>query len=140
MTDRGRRQFATTRWSLVLAAGTEGSSGAHEALTTLCETYWFPLYAFLRSRGYDAENAQDLTQAFFARLLEKHSISQADPARGRFRSFLLASLKHFAANEHDRETAKKRGGATPIVSTSSRSIARASHQVPPACMGTALLV
>jgi RNA polymerase sigma-70 factor (ECF subfamily) len=117
MNEHTRRQFATTRWSLVLAAGADVSSaGAHEALATLCETYWFPLYAFLRSRGYDAEHAQDLTQAFFARLLEKHSISQADPARGRFRSFLLASLKHFAANEHDRATAKKRGGATPILS------------------------
>lgn len=117
VTTPGRRQFNTTRWSVVLAARADVSSpAAHQALATLCETYWYPLYAFLRSRGYHAEDAQDLTQAFFARMLEKHAINQADPARGRFRSFLLASLKHFAANERDRETAKKRGGATPIVS------------------------
>ena len=85
-------------------------------MATLCETYWFPLYAFLRSRSYSADNAQDLTQSFFARLLEKETIRHADPARGRFRSFLLASLKHFAANEHDREIAKKRGGDIPILS------------------------
>jgi len=117
MADRGRGQFVTTRWSVVLAAGADASSvGAHEALASLCETYWYPLYAFLRSRGYDTEDAQDLTQAFFARLLEKHAINQADPARGRFRSFLLASLKHFAANEHDRDMATKRGGGAPMVS------------------------
>jgi RNA polymerase sigma-70 factor (ECF subfamily) len=118
VTAEGRRgHFATTRWSLVIAAGAEGSSPAvHEALATLCETYWYPLYAFLRSRGYSAENAQDLTQAFFARLLEKHAIRQADPARGRFRSFLLASLKNFAANERDREIAGKRGGGVPLIS------------------------
>jgi RNA polymerase sigma factor (sigma-70 family) len=111
-----RRQFATTRWSVVLAAGADTSSpGVHEALATLCETYWYPLYAFLRSRGYQPEAAQDLTQAFFTRLLEKHAIRHADPARGRFRSFLLASLKNFAANERDREIARKRGGGVPIV-------------------------
>ena len=117
MTDHGRRRhFATTRWSVVLAAGADTSSpGVHEALATLCETYWYPLYAFLRSRGYQPEAAQDLTQAFFTRLLEKHAIRHADPARGRFRSFLLASLKNFAANERDREIARKRGGGVPIV-------------------------
>jgi RNA polymerase sigma factor (sigma-70 family) len=118
LTDDGRRRhFATTRWSVVLAAGAERSSpGVQEALATLCETYWYPLYAFLRSRGYSAEDAQDLTQAFFARLLEKQTIRHADPARGRFRSFLLASLKNFAANQHDREIARKRGGDVPILS------------------------
>ena len=118
MDDDGRRRhFATTRWSIVLAAGAERSSpGVQEALATLCETYWYPLYAFLRSRGYSAEDAQDLTQAFFARLLEKQAIRHADPARGRFRSFLLASLKNFAANQHDRETAGKRGGNVPMLS------------------------
>ena len=85
-------------------------------MATLCETYWYPLYAFLRARGYDAENAQDLTQAFFTRLLEKGIIRHADPARGRFRSFLLASLRNFAANEHGREVARKRGGGAPILS------------------------
>jgi RNA polymerase sigma factor (sigma-70 family) len=114
---RGGGRFATTRWSVVLAAGADrGSPAVHDALATLCETYWYPLYAFLRARGYSAENAQDLTQAFFARLLEKQTIQHADPARGRFRSFLLASLKNFAANERDREIAAKRGGGMPIAS------------------------
>ena len=118
----GRRHFVTTRWSVVLAAGTElSSSGAREALTTLCEMYWYPLYAFLRSRGYGAEDAQDLTQAFFARLLEKDTIGHADPARGRFRSFLLTALKNFAANEHDRQSARKRGGGSHLVSLESGS-------------------
>jgi RNA polymerase sigma factor (sigma-70 family) len=113
----GQRHFATTRWSIVLAAGANMSSaGAREALATLCETYWYPLYGFLRSRGYSAEDAQDLTQAFFVRVLEKHTIGHADPARGRFRSFLLTSLKNFAANEHDKQLAGKRGGGVPIVS------------------------
>jgi len=115
--DVRRRHFATTRWSLILAAGAESSSpGVQEALATLCETYWYPLYAFLRSRGYSAEDAQDLTQAFFARLLEKQTIRHADPARGRFCSFLLASLKNFAANERDRAIARKRGGDIPTLS------------------------
>ena len=117
MTARGRGHFATTRWSLVLAAGADTSSpGVQEALATLCETYWYPLYAFLRSRGYDAEDAQDLTQAFFARVLEKQALRHADPARGRFRSFLLTSLRNFAANEHDRAIAVKRGGGAPVLS------------------------
>jgi RNA polymerase sigma-70 factor (ECF subfamily) len=118
VTGHGRRgRFATTRWSVVLAAGADGSSPAvRRALATLCESYWYPLYAFLRSRGYSAEDAQDLTQAFFTRLLEKHALRHADRSRGRFRSFLLASLKNFAANEHDREVAGKRGGNTPILS------------------------
>ena len=117
MTSPGHGKFATTRWSVVIAAAADtSSSGAGEALATLCETYWFPLYGYLRNRGHDAEDAQDLTQAFFARLLEKHVISQADPARGRFRSFLLASLKHFAANERERSSAGKRGGGIPAIS------------------------
>ena len=100
----------------MLAAGADlTSDGAREALTTLCETYWYPLYAFLRSRGHHAEEAEDLTQAFFTRVLEKHALQHADPARGRFRSFLLKSLTHFAANEHDREVALKRGGGSPIL-------------------------
>jgi RNA polymerase sigma-70 factor (ECF subfamily) len=117
VTDRERRAFATTRWSLVLAAcGDVSSTGAHAALATLCEMYWYPLYAFLRRQSYGVEDAQDLTQAFFAQVLEKRAIERADPARGRFRSFLLASLKHFAANQHDRNVAKKRGGALIILS------------------------
>src|SRR5437870_13744125 len=99
---------------MVLAAGADATStGAREALTVLCETYWYPLYAFLRSRGHSAADAEDVTQAFFARLLEKQTLRHADPDRGRFRSFMLASLRHFVANEHDRQTAKKRGGGDP---------------------------
>ena len=112
-----RRLFATTRWSLVLAAGDQRPSpDAREALTTLCEIYWFPLYAFLRGRGHSAADAEDLTQAFFARLLEKQVIRHADPAKGRFRSFLLKSLQNFAANVHATETADKRGGGVRVLS------------------------
>src|SRR5271155_692938 len=109
----GSRQFATTRWSLVLAAGQRSSPQSSAALATLCENYWYPLYAYVRRRGHDSDEAQDLTQAFFARLLEKNDLAAADPERGRFRSFLLASLKHFLANEWDRQRAQKRGGGRP---------------------------
>jgi len=113
----GQRHFATTRWSLVVRAGAGVSvPGSDEALASLCEAYWYPLYAFLRARGYGPDDAQDLTQSFFARMLEKHFVRQADPAKGRFRSFLLASLKNFAANERDRDIAQKRGGGTPVLS------------------------
>ena len=133
MSDHGRRgHFATTRWSVVLAAGADTSSpGVHQALATLCETYWYPLYGFLRSRGFSAEDAQDLTQAFFARLLEKHALRHADPSRGRFRSFLLASLKNFAANERDREIAGKRGGGAPMLSLEIESAEGRFQMEPP---------
>jgi len=102
--------FATTHWSVVVKAGGCDPGAARSALSLLCEGYWYPLYAFLRRRGSDREEARDLTQGFFADLLERGDLGTADPERGRFRSFLLASLKHFAANEHDRERALKRGG------------------------------
>jgi len=105
-----QRHFATTRWSIVVAAGDAIREDARDALTQLCEVYWYPLYAYVRRRGYSAPDAQDLTQAFFARLLEKQSLRVADPVRGKFRSFLLASLDHFLANEHDRARTQKRGG------------------------------
>lgn len=110
-----RRRFATTRWSQVLAAGHSDTSGSREALSRLCESYWYPLYVYVRRWGYDADQAQDLTQEFFARLLEKHYLRAADPSRGRFRSFMLASLKHFLANERDRAGAIKRGGRTVVI-------------------------
>jgi RNA polymerase sigma-70 factor (ECF subfamily) len=110
-----RRRFTTTKWSQVLAAGQADAGGSREALSRLCESYWYPLYAYVRRWGYDADQAQDLTQEFFARLLEKHYLRAADPARGRFRSFLLASLKHFLANERDRAGAVKRGGRMTVV-------------------------
>jgi RNA polymerase sigma factor (sigma-70 family) len=106
----GGQSFATTHWSLVLAAGHDSRPDAATALATLCETYWYPLYYYVRRRGYRAEEAQDLTQEFFANLLEKGSLKVADPDRGRFRSFLLASLNHFLANEWDRARTRKRGG------------------------------
>jgi RNA polymerase sigma-70 factor (ECF subfamily) len=109
------RQFETTRWSQVLAAGRAPTDDSREALSRLCEVYWYPLYAYVRRWGYDADQAQDLTQEFFVRLLEKHYLRAADPMRGRFRSFLLASLKHFLSNERDRAGAAKRGGRTIVL-------------------------
>lgn len=104
------RQFATTRWSAVLAAGKTGSHQALEALDQLCRVYWFPLYAWVRRQGHSPHDAQDLIQGFFARLIGKGDLADVDPRRGRFRSFLLASLKHYLANERDRLRAWKRGG------------------------------
>ena len=89
----GRRGFATTRWSLVLAAGESSSDGSERALAELCARYWYPLYAYARRRGYDTEDARDLTQGFFAKLLEKRDLRTADPTRGRFRTFLLCSRR-----------------------------------------------
>ena len=93
-----------------MAAGREPTPESQEALSQLCELYWPPLYGFARRQGNTIEQAQDLTQSFFTRFLEKHDVKMADPQRGRFRSFLLASFKHFLANEYDREQTKKRGG------------------------------
>ncbi len=111
----GRRGFATTRWSLVLAAGDSQSDASERALAELCGQYWYPLYAYARRRGYDAEDARDLTQAFFAKLLEKRDLRAADPSRGRFRTFLLSSMKNFMAGEWRREHAQKRGGAVELL-------------------------
>ena len=102
--------FATTHWTVVLAAGRQRSPQAARALEELCRTYWFPLYAYVRRRGHTKEDAEDLTQAFFARLLEKNSFAGLDSEKGKFRAFLLASLKHFLANERDKAQAQKRGG------------------------------
>jgi RNA polymerase sigma factor (sigma-70 family) len=112
----GRNRFGTTRWSLVFAAGGRTGPRSDAALATLCESYWHPVYDYLRRTGHNMDDAQDLTQAFFARLLEKHWLDAATPERGRFRSFLLASVKHFVANERDRERALKRGGSSTPVS------------------------
>jgi DNA-directed RNA polymerase specialized sigma24 family protein len=105
-----RQGFATTQWSIVAAAGDQASAVSREALAALCDSYWYPLYAYIRRCGYGPDEAEDLTQEFFARLLEKHWLRVADRERGRFRSFILASLKHFLANERDRERTLKRGG------------------------------
>lgn len=109
-------RFGTTCWSLVLAAGATTSPESREALETLCQNYWYPVYAYVRRRGYPADVAEDLTQAFFARVLEKKTIRDADPARGRFRSYLLGAVKQFLANEWDRQHARKRGGGARILS------------------------
>ena len=102
--------FATTQWSLVLAAGQRGSAEAEDALARLCALYWYPVFVFVRRRGHPAPEAQDLTQGFFARLIEKGDLSAADRSRGRFRSFLLTNCQYFLANERDRALTLKRGG------------------------------
>lgn len=108
--DARNQHFATTRWSIVLAAGDIDRQGSRDALAQLCETYWYPLYAYVRRRVHDVHEAQDLTQTFFSFLLEKQTIARADPGRGRFRAFLLTALKNFLANEWDKTRAVKRGG------------------------------
>jgi len=112
----GAHWFRTTRWSVVLAAGGPASPEAAPALETLCATYWYPLYGWLRRQGRSPQDAQDLTQSFFAFLLEQQAFRQVHPDKGRFRSFLLASLKHFLANEWDKARALKRGGQFRMVS------------------------
>jgi RNA polymerase sigma-70 factor (ECF subfamily) len=102
--------FVTTQWGLVLEAQGPSTGGAHEALSSLCDLYWYPLYAYLRRHGHDRSGAEDLTQGFFAFLLEHETLQRADPARGRFRSFLLVSFKHYVANARDHAQAQKRGG------------------------------
>jgi RNA polymerase sigma factor (sigma-70 family) len=109
--------FHTTHWSVVLAAGRESETDdSARALETLCQTYWYPLYAFVRRRVRDEHEAQDLTQAFFGRLLEKRTLTDADPDRGRFRAFLLTACKRFLANEWHKEKAQKRGGGLRVLS------------------------
>lgn len=103
-------RFHTTQWTLVLAAGDMRDPDCRHALATLCEAYWQPVYAYVRRRGYRRPDAEDLTQGFFTRLVEKKSLRAAAPERGRFRSFLLAAIKNYLANEWDRARAEKRGG------------------------------
>ena len=110
----GSSQFPATRWTLVIAAGDPRRKEARSALVALCENYWYPLYAYLRRRGYPADQAQDLTQQFFMRMLEGRYLDRADPEKGRFRSFLLTSLKFFVADEEDRNRAYKRGGGAVL--------------------------
>jgi RNA polymerase sigma factor (sigma-70 family) len=113
--DRPEPLFVSTHWSVVLAAG-QGDTRADDALANLCQAYWYPLYAYARRRGCSPHDAQDLTQEFFARLLEGNWVANADPQRGRFRSFLLSAMKHFMANEWNKAHAQKRGGGQPILS------------------------
>jgi RNA polymerase sigma-70 factor (ECF subfamily) len=102
--------FVTTHWSVVVAAGRSDTPSAQAALEKLCRTYWYPLYAYVRRRGNSVEDAQDLTQEFFARLLEHHWVVKADRSKGRFRSFLLMAMKRFLAKEWEKARALKRGG------------------------------
>ena len=108
--------FATTHWSVILTAGQKASPQAAEALERLCRTYWYPLYAYVRRQGYNAPDAQDLIQAFFERFLEANLLESVDRQKGKFRSFLLATLKNFLANESDRTRAEKRGGGQIVLS------------------------
>ena len=112
---RTAAQFATTHWSTVLAAGDSESPGLREALERLCQTYWYPLYAFIRRKGHCPEDAEDLTQAFFERFLQKHYIKHVVQAKGPFRTFLLLTLKRFLCDEFDRASAAKRGGGVPPI-------------------------
>jgi len=113
--EQGAHQFHATHWSVVLAAGDSRAPGSAQALERLCRAYWFPIYAFVRRQGVDAHEAQDLTQAFFTRLLDKKALGQVDPAKGKFRSFLLASLTNFLNNERDKAKRLKRGGDAEFV-------------------------
>lgn len=108
--------FVTTKWSVVRAAGRSDTTTARAALEKLCRTYWYPLYAYVRRRGHSPEDAQDLTQEFFARLLEGQSLATADPELGRFRSFLLTVMNHFLTDEWKKAKAKKRGGGCEVLS------------------------
>jgi RNA polymerase sigma-70 factor (ECF subfamily) len=110
-----RSQFNTTHWSVVLAAQSRFSPAAQAALETLCGTYWFPLYAFVRRQGHSPQDAQDLTQAFFEHLLRKDFLRHVSPDKGRFRSFLLACLKHFLADEWDKIRTSKRPQGKPVI-------------------------
>lgn len=112
-------KFHTTRWSIVLASQSDKSADALKCLATLCEQYWPPIYAFVRYRGHREQDAQDLTQSFFARVLEKNWLASADQQQGRFRTFLLTALKRFLANEWDREHTLKRGGGVKVVNMDS---------------------
>ena len=125
-----RRGFATTRWSLVLAAGGESTEDSRRALEELCSQYWYPLYSYTRRRGYSANDASDLTQAFFVKLLKKKDIGTADANRGRFRTFLLTAMKNFLAGEWRKQNTLKRGGAFHFLSLDFDS-AEASYQLEP---------
>jgi RNA polymerase sigma-70 factor (ECF subfamily) len=109
-------RFVTTHWSVVIAAGRDDSTRAQDALGKLCQTYWYPLYAHVRRRGHSPHDAQDLTQAFLANLLEKKSLANADSSRGRFRSFILKSMDNFLAHEWQKAKAQKRGGGQHALS------------------------
>jgi RNA polymerase sigma factor (sigma-70 family) len=123
-------RFRTTHWSLIVAARDGESAEARAALAGLCEAYWYPLYAFIRRQGHSMEDARDLTQEFFALLLEKDYLGAVDREKGKFRSFLLTACKHFLANEYDRAHALKRGGGVAIRSLDSGAAEKRYSQEP----------
>lgn len=132
----GAGVFAATRWTRVYLARSAGESPeAREALEELCQTYWYPLYAFIRRGGHTHEDAQDLAQEFFARLVSRDWLAQVDASKGRFRSFLLGALKHFLANELDKARAIKRGGRQPFISFDAVT-AETRYQLEPAHLET----
>jgi DNA-directed RNA polymerase specialized sigma24 family protein len=116
----GAARFPTTRWSRVVAAGDRAAPEAHCAFAELCAAYWYPLYAFIRRKGHGSDQALDLTQDYFAHLLEKRTIAAADPCKGRFRAFLLADCTHFLAHSREHERAAKRGGGIVPLSMDAR--------------------
>jgi RNA polymerase sigma factor (sigma-70 family) len=128
--ERPEPLFVTTHWSVVVAAGHGDTTQAGDALARLCQAYWYPLYAYARRRGNSPHDAQDLTQEFFARLLEGNWVAKADQERGRFRSFLLSAMKHFMANEWNKARAQKRGGGKSIFSLDDDS-AEGRYQLEP---------
>jgi len=123
--------FATTHWSVVLAAGQDESTHAAAALEQLCRAYWYPLYAFVRRYGYHQEDAQDVVQEFFARLLAKDYLARANPHKGRFRSFLLTALKNLLCDEHDKASRLKHGGGQAILSLDAQ-VAEDRYRLEPA--------
>ncbi len=127
----GQPLFATTHWSVVLAAKDQKSPAAAAALEQLCRTYWYPLYAYVRRRGYGHEDAEDYTQGLLAQLLERHSFARADRAKGRFRSFLLGAMDYFLADELAKVHAKKRGGGLRLVPLDGQS-AQERYRLEPA--------
>jgi RNA polymerase sigma-70 factor (ECF subfamily) len=130
--------FHTTHWTVVLAASGGEGTEMREALATLCETYWYPLYAFVRGRGVSPHDAEDLTQEFFRHLLERNALAGVQPAAGKFRSFLLTCLKNFLANERERASAQRRGGGQALIplengeAETRYSLEPADHQTPEA--------
>jgi len=113
-------RFGTTRWSIVLLSAQSQAPGSKDALTELCGLYWFPLYAFVRRRGYSPADSLDLVQGFFLHLLDRKALAEVDPRKGKFRSFLLASMKNYLSNEADRARCLKRGGSVEFVPLDSR--------------------
>lgn len=116
MPDAAPRRFHTTRWTLVRATRNLGSTEARQAIASLCELYWYPIYAFIRRSGHSEADARDLTQTFFTRVIEKDAFQEARPERGKFRTFLLASMRHFLANQRAAARAQKRGGGQALLS------------------------